>query len=108
MRASAAIFAALHLLLAPALAVTDAAAQARSASPTAVHVEDHSHAECRAPHDVRCVVCQQLQTAATGATPCALPPVVRAAPTEAVAGASSNARTGWRHLPPARAPPAPR
>ncbi len=104
-RAGAALFAALQFALGPALALTDASAQGRSASPLAVHVEDHAQAECRAPHDDRCVVCQQLQVMGTGATPCALPPVVRAASVAAVARAPHGA-DGWaRRLPPSRAPP---
>lgn len=107
-RVSAAIFAVLHLLLAPALSVTDAAAQARSAFPSAVHVEDHSQAECRAPHDDRCVVCKQLQSAAAAAPSCVLPPVVLSAPTVAAAAASTNARSDRHQLPLSRAPPASR
>ena len=67
----AALFLALfQLLLGPALSISDAEAQARSASPLSAHLEDRSRAECRLAHDDRCVVCQQLSTvASTGPQP---------------------------------------
>ena len=105
MRAGAAILAVLQLALGPALAVTDAEAQGRSASPLAVHVEDHSQAECRAPHDERCVVCQQLQRVATCATPSALPGAAREGSHALRPPMLRAARVSARRLPPSRAPP---
>ncbi len=104
-RLGALAVAVLQLLLGPALAVTDAATQAQSASPVAVHVEDHSHAECRSPHDARCVVCQQLQTVATPTEPCAPPLVVRATPAAAAASSTSGHSARHHRLPPSRGPP---
>ena len=104
-RGTTVLLAAIQLLLGPALAITDAAAQARSTMRVAIHLEEHSTANCRPPHDDRCVVCQQLTT-----------PVVRSAPPAivAVAAAVEPAVTGKREarvlagahlLPPPRGPP---
>ena len=105
MRLGAAVLAALQLVVGPALAVSDAVAQGRSASPLAVHVEDHSRAECRAPHDERCVVCRQLQVVAAGTAPC---PLQRGAREDARASRvtfTRAERAPERRLPPSRAPP---
>ena len=102
----AALFLALfQLLLVPALSISDAEAQARSASPLSVHLEDRSRAECRLAHDDRCVVCQQLSTvASTGAQP-----RFHESETGRALGASPH-RPEWRVSspglrPPSRAPP---
>jgi hypothetical protein len=50
----------LQLLLPPALSIADGLLEQNSASPSAVHIEEHSTPKCHLVHSDDCVLCRTL------------------------------------------------
>ena len=104
-RGATVLLAAIQLLLGPALAIADAAAQARSTTRVAIHLEEHSTANCRPPHDDRCVICQQLTTPVVRSVPPAIVAVAAAVEPAVTREREARVLAGAHLLPPPRGPP---